>query len=102
MPRKRLSSDALRVQSLWTFRQNRSCVRNRSSQRVRAALTGSQMPASALAVEVEDGAHAPQSSLDRLLHVIDLFTPERPEWSADQIGEVMGVSRATRYRYLRS
>jgi DNA-binding IclR family transcriptional regulator len=42
------------------------------------------------------------SSLERLLRVIDLFTPERPEWSADEIGEVMGVSRATRYRYVRT
>ncbi|MDO9439733.1 MAG: IclR family transcriptional regulator C-terminal domain-containing protein [Beijerinckiaceae bacterium] len=44
----------------------------------------------------------PQSSLDRLLRVIDVFTPEKPEWTADQIGQVMGVSRATQYRYIKS
>lgn len=60
------------------------------------------MPVAAPVVDEEAASAAPQSSLDRLLHVIDLFTPERPEWSAEQIGEVMGVSRATRYRYLRT
>lgn len=44
----------------------------------------------------------PQSSLDRLLRVIDVFTPEKPEWTADEIGEVMGVSRATQYRYIKA
>jgi DNA-binding IclR family transcriptional regulator len=47
-------------------------------------------------------AAGPQSSLERLLRVIDLFTPEKPEWTADQIGGVMGVSRATQYRYIKA
>jgi DNA-binding IclR family transcriptional regulator len=47
-------------------------------------------------------ANGSQSSLDRLLRVLDLFSVERPEWTADQIGEVMGVSRATQYRYIKS
>jgi DNA-binding IclR family transcriptional regulator len=51
--------------------------------------------------DVSDGA-SPQSSLERLLRVIDVFTPEKPEWTADQIGEVMGVSRATQYRYIKA
>lgn len=51
--------------------------------------------------EVSDGA-SPQSSLERLLRVIDVFTPDKPEWTADQIGEVMGVSRATQYRYIKA
>jgi DNA-binding IclR family transcriptional regulator len=51
--------------------------------------------------DVSDGS-GPQSSLERLLKVIDVFTPERPEWTADQIGEVMGVSRATQYRYIKT
>ncbi|MCW5653030.1 IclR family transcriptional regulator [Hydrogenophaga sp.] len=42
------------------------------------------------------------SSLDRLLRVIDLFTPDRPQWTADEIGQVMGVSRATQYRYIKA
>ena len=44
----------------------------------------------------------PQSSLERLLQVIDLFTPDKPEWTADQIGGVMAVSRATQYRYIKA
>jgi DNA-binding IclR family transcriptional regulator len=47
------------------------------------------------------GAAASQSSLERLLRVIDLFTPERPQWTADEIGDAMEVSRATQYQYLR-
>lgn len=43
-----------------------------------------------------------QSSLDRLLRVLDLFSVERPTWTADEIGSVMGVSRATQYRYIKS
>ncbi|KPQ05401.1 MAG: transcriptional regulator, IclR family [Rhodobacteraceae bacterium HLUCCA12] len=42
------------------------------------------------------------SSLYRLLHVIDLFTPERPVWTADEIGHVLNVSRATQYRYIKA
>lgn len=42
------------------------------------------------------------SSLDRLLRVIDLFTPELPVWTADEIGAVLEVSRATQYRYLKA
>ena len=62
------------------------------------------MPKSKTAVPVSPPAATKEgtSSLERLLRVIDLFTPERTEWSADQIGEVMGVSRATRYRYVRT
>src|SRR5919107_1207736 len=53
--------------------------------------------------ETTEGKEAgPQSSLERLLRVIDLFTPERPQWTADEIGETMGVSRATQYRYLKT
>lgn len=48
------------------------------------------------------GVNGSQSSLDRLLRVLDLFSVERPIWTADEIGEVMGVSRATQYRYIRT
>jgi DNA-binding IclR family transcriptional regulator len=44
----------------------------------------------------------PPSSLERLLRVIDLFTPEQPQWTADRIGEVLAVSRATQYRYIKN
>lgn len=42
-----------------------------------------------------------ESSLDRLLAVIDLFTLERPVWTGEDIGGALGLSRATLYRYLR-
>jgi DNA-binding IclR family transcriptional regulator len=58
-------------------------------------------PAEADAGEAAEAPGGSQSMLDRLLRVIDLFTPERPVWTADEIGAVMGVSRATQYRYLR-
>lgn len=51
--------------------------------------------------QVGETSAGAQSMLDRLLRVIGLFTPERPVWTADEIGAVMGVSRATQYRYLR-
>ncbi|HYZ34240.1 MAG TPA: IclR family transcriptional regulator [Crenalkalicoccus sp.] len=54
------------------------------------------------AAEGGETATGQQSSLERLLRVIDLFTPERPQWTADEIGEVLGVSRATQYRYLKA
>ena len=41
------------------------------------------------------------SSLDRLLGVIDLFSPERPIWTLDQISAEFGTSRSTTYRYLK-
>jgi DNA-binding IclR family transcriptional regulator len=53
------------------------------------------------AVDLVEDSGGSQSSLERLLKVIDLFTPERPEWTAEQIGAVMGVSRATQYRYIK-
>lgn len=55
-----------------------------------------------LAAEKRAPAVASRSSLDRLLRVLDLFSVERPEWTADAIGEVMGVSRATQYRYIKA
>jgi DNA-binding IclR family transcriptional regulator len=54
-----------------------------------------------LEVDSGDAGTGSHSSLDRLLRVIDLFTSDRPQWTADEIGETMGVSRATQYRYLR-
>jgi len=40
------------------------------------------------------------SSLDRLLALLDIFTPEHPTWTAERIRDVMPMSRATLYRYL--
>ncbi len=42
------------------------------------------------------------SSADRLLAVLGLFTPERPEWTVETAAGEIGVSISTAYRYFRS
>jgi DNA-binding IclR family transcriptional regulator len=41
------------------------------------------------------------SSGDRMLAVLELFTVERPEWTAEAAGEALGVSTTTAYRYVK-
>jgi DNA-binding IclR family transcriptional regulator len=42
------------------------------------------------------------SSADRLLAVLQLFTPERPQWTVETAAAEIGVSVSTAYRYFRS
>ena len=42
------------------------------------------------------------SSLARMLGVLDLFSEQRLHWSAEDIGEALGVSLPTSYRYLKT
>ncbi|MGP0090043.1 MAG: IclR family transcriptional regulator [Xanthobacteraceae bacterium] len=42
------------------------------------------------------------SSADRLLAVLQLFTPDRPEWTVETAASEVGVSVSTAYRYFRS
>jgi DNA-binding IclR family transcriptional regulator len=42
------------------------------------------------------------STADRALDVLTLFTEERPVWSGAEISEELGVARSTGYRYLSS
>jgi DNA-binding IclR family transcriptional regulator len=42
------------------------------------------------------------SSADRLLAVLQLFTPDRPEWTVETAASEIGVSVSTAYRYFRS
>ena len=42
------------------------------------------------------------SSADRLLAVLQLFTPERPEWTVETAANEIGVTVSTAYRYFRS
>jgi DNA-binding IclR family transcriptional regulator len=42
------------------------------------------------------------SSLARMLGVLDLFSEQRLHWSAEDIAEAMGVSLPTSYRYLKT
>lgn len=41
------------------------------------------------------------SSLTRMLSVLDLFTPDHPTWSADEVAQQLQCSIPTAYRYLR-
>ncbi|QJU55665.1 helix-turn-helix domain-containing protein [Herbiconiux sp. KACC 21604] len=42
------------------------------------------------------------TSSDRMLSVMDLFTPEKPEWTVEEACAVLGQSESTVYRYFRS
>jgi DNA-binding IclR family transcriptional regulator len=42
------------------------------------------------------------NSADHLLSILQLFTPERPEWTVEQAAKEIGVSVSTAYRYFRS
>ena len=42
------------------------------------------------------------SSLARMLSVLDLFSDQRLHWSAEDISEALGVSLPTSYRYLKT
>ncbi|SLN66466.1 IclR family transcriptional regulator [Oceanibacterium hippocampi] len=43
-----------------------------------------------------------ESSHDRLLAVLDLFSLERPSWTAEEIGSALNLTKTTLYRYLRT
>jgi DNA-binding IclR family transcriptional regulator len=51
---------------------------------------------------VPEETHRNATSSDRMLSVIDLFTPEEPEWTVERACAVMGQSESTVYRYFRS
>lgn len=42
------------------------------------------------------------TSVTRVLGILDLFTPEAPVWTVDMLGEQLRVARATIYRYIRA
>jgi DNA-binding IclR family transcriptional regulator len=46
----------------------------------------------------QDGA----SSLNKMLGILDLFTPERPIWSTNDLIRVLETSRSTAYRYIKA
>src|SRR3984957_4215080 len=43
-----------------------------------------------------------ESSITRVLGILDLFTPETPVWTVDLLVERLGLGRATVYRYVRA
>ena len=50
----------------------------------------------------DHGARNVESSLGRLLSVLDLFTPAAPAWSAEALIRSLGKSRSTGYRYVKA
>lgn len=42
------------------------------------------------------------TSIGRVLGILDLFTPEAPVWTVDGLVEHLGLARATVYRYVRT
>jgi len=42
------------------------------------------------------------NSADQLLSILQLFTPERPEWTVEEASKEISVSVSTAYRYFRS
>jgi len=68
-------------------------------------LPGGAPPASSRPKDIKvDGikGRARESSHDRLLAVLDLFSLERPTWTADEIGSKLNLTKTTLYRYLRT
>ncbi len=41
------------------------------------------------------------SSLERMLNVLDVFSEAEPVWTVDALGEALGLSRSTAYRYIK-
>lgn len=43
-----------------------------------------------------------ETSSDKMLSIMDLFTPQRPEWAIEDMVPQLGLSHSTVYRYVRS
>lgn len=49
-----------------------------------------------------DSKASQNSTTDRVLSILDMFTEQSPVWTTDVLIERLGVARATMYRYLRA
>ncbi len=47
------------------------------------------------------GRRAALSSLERMLNVLDAFSEAEPVWTVDALGESLGLTRSTAYRYVK-
>lgn len=81
MPRPRATTKATKAPSPAPSRSRKSAATKRAP---RVAAEGSE------------------SSLSRMLELLDLFTPAAPFWSADDLIRYTGASRSTIYRHLRA
>ena len=48
------------------------------------------------------GKRRGETSSDKMLSIMDLFTPQRPEWTIEAMMAQLGLSHSTVYRYVRS
>lgn len=48
------------------------------------------------------GKRRGETSSDKMLSIMDLFTPQRPEWTIEEMMAQLGLSHSTVYRYVRS
>ncbi|MFJ6651448.1 IclR family transcriptional regulator [Microbacterium sp. NPDC091313] len=53
-------------------------------------------------IDENPGRSRNETSSDRMLSVIDLFSPERPEWTVEEACAVLGQSESTVYRHFRT
>lgn len=75
----------------------RSLRQSANVARIRVATEGE-----ALAAKARSGVSARDTSRDRLLEALFLFTIDRPLWTVEQAADTLGVSITTAYRYFRS
>ncbi|PZW37593.1 IclR family transcriptional regulator [Humitalea rosea] len=60
-----------------------------------------QGPMAKVTMDPPRQAGTSDSSLERMLGLLDLFTEERPSWSVEEICDHLSMSQATGYRYLK-
>jgi DNA-binding IclR family transcriptional regulator len=52
-------------------------------------------------VEIGDEGQTKNSSLERMLSLLDRFAESTPVWSADELADALGFTRSAVYRYIR-
>lgn len=74
------------------------------SERLKLVASDHAGPQKAAALEPAGSskAGARESSHDRLLAVLDLFSLDKPTWTAEEIGAALKLTKTTLYRYLRT
>lgn len=65
-------------------------------------MTFALKPDTAMKTETNAAVRRGDSSTDRVLGLLDLFTVETPIWTADMLMDNQGLGRATVYRYLKA
>ena len=84
--------------------QRNGCGRDdKLAKNIKSEVTVENPGQASAAVEEDDKDIKNQgSSLDKMLSILDIFTPERPICSTNDIIQFLGTSRSTGYRYIKS